>query len=754
VLDPQFTIQGVNQAFALAAGLEMRPGDYPGKPFFALFPDPGLEEVFHQALAAGEMRGAVGVALRHFRGASDGPFSWDWNLKPIQDTRAQVTHLILEICDVTEREETRRALQETQAQFQRLFESTPEASLVIDEQGRIADLNQPAEELFGYLRAELLGQPLDILIPKSKRQRHAGFRAEEAALPSAPPPEPGAAIPHADRRALLARRKDGRQVQVEVTLHLPHAGSKRSMLSLVRQAGDLGVREREATAQTELVHLLHDVAMAANEADTITSAFRFTINRLCKFLSWPLGHALIMEEDHVLSPTNIWCEELEERFLVFQAVSDSLRYPAGSGLLGLAIDAHQPVWLTDLPNNPTFRRSNEARQGSLNTGLAIPVMANREVVGALEFFTEEALPVDPGLLAVLPHIGIQLGRVVERKRGEEALRKTAAQLRMVITNLPLVLFVVDRSMKLILLDGKGAAVAGLDTDRLVGRSIYERLARRPDLLELFEHALAGDEIHTEIKMENGATFEAFFTPYYDVNWAIDGVIGLAFDVDQRKRMEAELDEMKHRLLESVEQERSRLGQLLHDGPLQDLYGAYYQIQEAKNQLPPEDREVVDRALQTIQQVNATLRVICGELRPSTLVHLGLRKAILSHYDHLQERLGNTEIYLDLDEDSRELPYNRRLGLFRVYQQLVSNAIRHASASHIWIRLRLLADRVILEVQDDGAGFELPQTWIEPVRSGQFGLASALERIQAMQGEMEITTSPGEGTLARAVVPRG
>jgi two-component system, NarL family, sensor kinase len=218
-------------------------------------------------------------------------------------------------------------------------------------------------------------------------------------------------------------------------------------------------------------------------------------------------------------------------------------------------------------------------------------------------------------------------------------------------------------------------------------------------------------------------------------------------------MESELGEMKHRLLDSVDNERARLAVEIHDGPLQDLFGAYYQIQDIKNYLDEATQETADSALQIIQGVNATLRVICGDLHPNTLVHLGLEKAIRSYAERYQERLEDTTIELDLDNDGQSLPHNLRLGLFRIYQQLFTNAARHSGASTIWVRLRVEPAQVLLEVQDNGRGFDNPANWIELVRQGKLGLASTLERVEGLNGKLEIDTQPGRGTLARVSAPR-
>jgi two-component system sensor histidine kinase DegS len=162
--------------------------------------------------------------------------------------------------------------------------------------------------------------------------------------------------------------------------------------------------------------------------------------------------------------------------------------------------------------------------------------------------------------------------------------------------------------------------------------------------------------------------------------------------------------------------------------------------------------MLDRALQTIRGVNATLRVICGELHPSTLVHLGVEKAIRSHAARLQEHFNGTTLHLELQSDPPNLSHTLRLGLYRTYQQLVDNAVQHAAAADIWLRLRFLPRHIILEVQDNGQGFEKPDHWVELVRQGKLGLVSTLERVKSLNGQLQLETSPGNGTLVIVSLP--
>jgi PAS domain S-box-containing protein len=746
-LDREFNYIRVNIAFARAAGSSAET--FPGDNHFTRFPDPEQEAACLRAVETGQSQYAYGKMLpalsaRHY---------WDWSIEPVLAQDGQVESLVLVLVNVTAREQAQQALHQSQALFAHLFESAPEANILVDAEGRILSVNQRAEMIFGYSRAGLIGQPIETLLPETEREQHKRMRAEFMREPRM--------RPMAERKSqqldLYARRLDGGTFPAEITLSPFQSERGVLVLCVVRDVSERKHHEEELEEKTELVRLLQDVAVAANESNTVQEALQFAIDRLCNHLGWPIGHAVVPYDDSFLVTAPVWYSGMGEEYTNFRSAGDAVRFSTSQGLVGLVVSTGQPAWMNDLPNNPIFGRRDAALSSGISTGLAVPVLAGREVVSVLEFFHPENIPPDPRLLALLPHIGIQLGRVIERRRSEEALRKVAAQLRMVIINLPVILWVINREGRLIMLEGQGVAAAGLPRDLLLGQPLLDMLTNRPDIREQIQRALSGESIHAEIPSENDAVFETYYTPYYDENWAVDGVIGLSFDISQRKRMESELEEVKHRLLESVETERSRLGKQLHDGPLQDLYGAYYQIQEIHSSLDGSAQDTIARAMQTIQQVNATLRVICGDLHPTTLVHLGLVKAIRSHAELLQERTGeNYHIHLDLPDDQESFPlpmsHPLRLAIFRTYQQLINNAVMHSNAKHIWVRLRTQPDGILLEVQDNGVGFDVPKRWLDLVREGRFGLASVFERVNGLDGSIKITSKPGWGTLVSVKLP--
>jgi signal transduction histidine kinase len=224
--------------------------------------------------------------------------------------------------------------------------------------------------------------------------------------------------------------------------------------------------------------------------------------------------------------------------------------------------------------------------------------------------------------------------------------------------------------------------------------------------------------------------------------------------DGMKSTDAENYEIKNRLNESRERERLRLAQELHDAPIQDLYGFLYQLDDLKDFLKGTAGEkIVAEYSETLQRVVNSLRGICKELRPPSLSPFGLEVAIRDHLEKFHDQNPQIEIHLELMRDQQILSDGLRLNLFRIYQQAISNVARHSAASEVHIRFRWDDNTIILEVEDNGRGFEIPKHWVEFVREEHFGLVGIAERVESMRGKLEIHSAFGSGTLVRAIVPR-
>lgn len=223
--------------------------------------------------------------------------------------------------------------------------------------------------------------------------------------------------------------------------------------------------------------------------------------------------------------------------------------------------------------------------------------------------------------------------------------------------------------------------------------------------------------------------------------------------DRVRERTQEITELQRRLIDSIEDERQRVSKELHDGPMQEVYGLIYSVSALTSSRSEADLESSRKHIQgKLQEINTWLRDIVQDLRPTSLIYLGLEKGIREHANQFTQEHPELQLNLELQPDGQSMPENVRLALFRIYRGALTNVIRHAHAQHVDVRLKHDSGQVILEVQDDGRGFIVPKSWISFIRQGHLGLAGAAERAEAFGGKLEVKSRPDAGTLLKVITP--
>jgi GAF domain-containing protein len=191
---------------------------------------------------------------------------------------------------------------------------------------------------------------------------------------------------------------------------------------------------RDLFRKQKEVELLRLIAVAANEASTIEDAMQFALDQICAHTGWPVGHVYLPAGDSTgdLVPTTLWHIENSKRFETFRKITAELRVPLGIGLPGRVLESGNPLWIMDVTEDLNFPRAKDAKDIGVRAAFGFPLLAATEVVGVLEFFSPETQEPDPSLLETMANVGTVLGRVIERKRSEEALRESEERYRALV----------------------------------------------------------------------------------------------------------------------------------------------------------------------------------------------------------------------------------------------------------------------------------------------------------------------------------
>jgi signal transduction histidine kinase len=201
---------------------------------------------------------------------------------------------------------------------------------------------------------------------------------------------------------------------------------------------------------------------------------------------------------------------------------------------------------------------------------------------------------------------------------------------------------------------------------------------------------------------------------------------------------------------SIVEERNRLARDLHDSLVQKLFGVVLAAKSASTLLERDAgqaRDQVERLGELAQDAISELRSLVFQLRPAAIETEGLADALRKHVEVLR-RVHPTTLELELAGTPRLRPGVDE-EVFRIAQEALHNALRHARASRIAVRLEENGDGLGLSVADDGAGFDPGDA---ALRARRLGLTSMEERARELGGRLEIESAPGAGTSVRLEVP--
>lgn len=229
------------------------------------------------------------------------------------------------------------------------------------------------------------------------------------------------------------------------------------------------------------------------------------------------------------------------------------------------------------------------------------------------------------------------------------------------------------------------------------------------------------------------------------------------DITDRKQAEERLSASREQLrelsshLESVrEEERTNIAREIHDELGQILAGLKIDLSWLTKRLPKEQEmllektksmyELIDTAVQTVKRIST-------ELRPGALDDLGIAAAIEWQAQEFEKR---TEIEVQFKAAPRDIVLERDLStaIFRIFQEALTNVIRHADATRVKVSLKKEKDRILLRIRDNGKGIEEKQI-ADPKA---FGLIGMRERARFWGGEVRISGTPGKGTLVAVDIP--
>ena len=362
--------------------------------------------------------------------------------------------------------------------------------------------------------------------------------------------------------------------------------------------------------------------------------------------------------------------------------------------------------------------------------------------------------------------------ITERKKGEEALRRSEEKYRLLANNLPSIVYRGFKDWAVEFVDDKIELLTGYNKDEFNSKKIkWSDLILKKDLVtarQSFLKALKSDKAYVReyrIRTKNG-----------DIHWIqdrgqiicnqngeIEYVSGVFFDINESKRTEEallksqkELRILSSQLLSAEETERKRIARELHDGIGQALSAIKFSVENAIEELRKRPATANIESLASIipltRKTIDEVRRIVKDLRPSILDDLGILATIAWFCREFQSIYSTVRIEKEIAVKENEIPVSLKTIIYRIMQEALNNTAKHSRADRVRLSLKKSDGRIELAIEDNGQGFNFKQAVYVKNSMRGFGLASMKERAELSGGSFAIESIAGAGTSIRVLWP--
>jgi PAS domain S-box-containing protein len=640
--------------------------------------------------------------------------------------------------EIEERKRIEEALRNSEKKYRALINDASDSIVLTDTEGNVLDTNKKALELFGYSKDELLQKNVAELHPKEVLERT--FMAFKEAVHS------GSGSLN-DTKIL---RKDGKTVPVDITGSVIRYGDQRVVQGFFR---DITERKR---AESIVRNIAEGVSASTGEV-----FFQSLVRQLAQMLEmdYALVGELIDQKEENVETVAVWAHN---------DIVDNFNYELANtpcqNVVGKALCCY--------PNNvqEQFPLDHLLQEMNVECYVGVPLFDSRGgPLGIMALLDGKPLENPEFVESTLRVFAARASAELERRLAEAAIRQAEKQYRLLVQNLPSIVYKGYKDWSVDFFDMKIESLLGYNLEDFSSRKMkWSEVILEEDLEHAsseFVQAMKGDKSYVReyrIKTKGGDILWIQDRGHIvcDEAGEIEYLSGVFFDITDRKQMdealqksEKELRFLSAELLNAQESERARFARELHDGIGQALstmkvrVEALAKIAESDvSRLRVEDLEnLVPMLRQTIEEVRNT----CMDLRPSTLDSLGIVPTINWFSREFQTAYPFIQIEKKIDILEAEVPDVLKIVIYRIVQEAFNNAARHSGAEILQISLAKTDGEIRLAVQDNGQGFDLEDLLSADTAKRCFGLTSMKERAELSGGSFSIESGIGRGTTILA-----
>ena len=599
-------------------------------------------------------------------------------------------------------------LRDSEAQNRSIFHYAPDAIIVIDSAGRIVKWNSLAVQLFGWDTGEVIGRQVEeIVIPPESRQKYREDIMRYI--------ETGTSELIGRTVDLWALRKNGSTFSASLRIAPMTINGQQYFTGFVRDITERKEMENRLKSFNE--ELSRQVAAKTSEIidtfERITDGF------------------IALDKDF--------------RYVFLNKKAEAIIQMDASSLIG------RNVWevFPSAVGTETYEVFNRAMKEQR-------YMTNTDFFPPLNLWQENHIYPSPEGLSVF------IRDISDRMRAEESLHASEQKYKLLFESNPLAMWMLSLpEYDVIEVNNAALEQYGYNREEFLSLDIFTELRPSEDTEKL--KAITNPEfrgrhnsgIWRHMKSNGDVIYVDVVT--HDIQYQGRPTrLVLAKDVTEQYMAEARLKEayestrqLAEHLQNVREEERLHISREIHDELGQLLTVLKMDLSWLNKKSPPSDsagRDKLTGSLEMIDTIVKKVRQIASELRPNLIDDLGLQAAMEWHLDEFSRRSGiQKEACFDGVDTS--LPDHLKMGLFRIFQESLTNVGRHSGANKVKVSLVKEENRLVLKVIDNGKGFEEKSN-----TKMTLGLLGMKERTMMMGGNYSITSSEGKGTTVTVEVP--
>lgn len=675
----------------------------------------------------------------------------------------------------TVRQMAKKALSGNQDNLRLIIDQALDGILGINSDGLVTTWNRQAEHIFGWSKEQMIGQSLiQTLIPIRYRKSHVEDLERLV--------NGGKGAMVNQRFKLTAMHRDGKEFPIELTFIPIMQNMTDSVHAFVRDLTEQQQTEAALRQEAGLMQLMHQVVTAANGAESLETAFQASLERICAYTAWPVGHVYVFEDQYTSTrlPLSLWHLDNPQEFRVFRALTEQTSFAMEIGLPGRVLAQRRAVWIPDLTQDPNFLRVCVTGNLGIRAGFAFPVMMGNAIMGVLEFFSRSVEAPNACLLKVMENIGTQLGRVLEWQRRELVREENDVHMRRIVETAAEAIIMINELGIIQFFNRSAEKVFGYSSEEAIGQDVSFLMV--PPYHEQYEACLAKSNASTEWFLfgnnrelvgarRDGTTFPMEWA-ISEVKWGMRRVFtGIVRDISDRKQTEQALREAKERAETAATIKSRFLATTSHEirTTMNGVIGMTGLLLETE--LTTQQRQFAE----IVRSSGETLLAIINDILDFSKIEAGKLEFETIDFD-LRTTLEET---LELLAGLAVQKHLELVGLVsatvptalkgdpgrlrQILVNLVGNAIKFTAIGEVVVLIQAVEETqetiiIRVDVQDTGIGLSQeaqaklfqPFSQVDGSTTRQFGgtglgLAIAKQLVERMGGILAVESKPGQGS---------